>query len=280
MTNPLSKFYRAPALYTGLPSGTTYYSPDQVEFTESGEIAVYPMTLSDELLLKNPDALLNGEAIATVITNCVPSIKKPKDLLSNDIDAIMVALRLASFGDKLDIEAECRNPECKHNNKFEADLKTLLYTAKKLPEQSVVNLKSGLSVFLKPHTYGLSIASFKVEFEAKKAIKALSNITDEDEKVSKFSQSFSKIAELQVDMLIKSIIKIVKEDEGLIVTEQAHIRDFIKNVDTKTIGLISEKLEEINKIGVNNKFMASCEKCGHQWEEIYDFNMTSFFTNS
>ena len=84
MPNPLSKFYRSPALYTSLPSGTSYYSSDQVEFTESGEVAVYPMTLSDEILLKNPDALLNGEAIASVISNCVPGVKKPKDLLSND----------------------------------------------------------------------------------------------------------------------------------------------------------------------------------------------------
>ena len=73
--NPLKKYYRQPKQYIKLPSGYKYYPADSIEVSESGEIAVYPMTAKDELLFKTPDALLNGEATVSVIQSCVPAIK-------------------------------------------------------------------------------------------------------------------------------------------------------------------------------------------------------------
>ena len=61
--NPLSSFYRAPKLYAKLPSLGKYYSEDIIEMPDSGELPVFAMTANDELLMKNPDALLNGEAV-------------------------------------------------------------------------------------------------------------------------------------------------------------------------------------------------------------------------
>ena len=60
--NPLKQYFRAIKMYLKIPSGTSYYSPDVITFTDGGEVGVLPMTGNDELILKNPDALLNGEA--------------------------------------------------------------------------------------------------------------------------------------------------------------------------------------------------------------------------
>jgi len=71
--NPLSGFYRAPKLYTGLPTDGKFYDEGVVEWPETGELAVFPMTAKDEMIMKNPDALLNGEAVAQVFPDSGPS---------------------------------------------------------------------------------------------------------------------------------------------------------------------------------------------------------------
>lgn len=280
--NVLSKFYRVPKLYTVLPTGHERYNPAQVVFNDRHELGVYSMTLNDELLLKNPDALLNGEAVAKVIANCVPGVLKPHELFSADVDALMVAIRIASYGKEMDLNVECTNTECRHKNTVSADLETVLTKMKTIASVSVVNLSNGLSVFLNPATYKLSITEFQSEFEAKKFIKVISKNMDmpEDEKITKLSSAFDKIAKSQIEILVKSITKIVKEDEGLLVTDFDTILGFINNTETENISLISAKLEEINAPAVNKKFTIKCEKCEHIWDEEYDFNMTDFFTNS
>ena len=110
--NPLSAYFRSPKLYTAIPSGGRFYKEGIVEFggESNGELAIYPMTTKDELLLKNPDALLNGEAVASLIHSCVPEVKNARELFSADVDALLIAIRGASGGDDVDIAAEC--PKC------------------------------------------------------------------------------------------------------------------------------------------------------------------------
>ena len=69
-TSILKKYQRQPKLYIDLPSQGKYYSEGSL--TKHEEIEVYSMTASDEIIIKTPDALLNGEATARIIANCVP----------------------------------------------------------------------------------------------------------------------------------------------------------------------------------------------------------------
>jgi hypothetical protein len=71
--NPLSDYFRQPGTYITLPSNGRYYKQPP-KLTESGELAIYPMTAKDELRLKNPDALFNGEAMRGVIKSSCPDI--------------------------------------------------------------------------------------------------------------------------------------------------------------------------------------------------------------
>ena len=64
--NPLAGHFRTPKLYTSLPSGGDYYNLDIID-TSLDEHAVYSMTAKDELIMKNPDALLNGDAVIQVM---------------------------------------------------------------------------------------------------------------------------------------------------------------------------------------------------------------------
>ena len=106
--NPLAKHFRQPAIYLKLPSQGKFYPPDGIELSITGELAVYPMTVKDELTLKTPDALMNGEGMADVIRSCCPGIKDPWTIPSVDLDVIFIAIRLASYGKGMDISATCR----------------------------------------------------------------------------------------------------------------------------------------------------------------------------
>ena len=123
-TNPLSKFYRSAAISVPIPSRGMYYEADTLQLNGDGELAIYPMTAQDELMLQNPDALLSGEAVISVIKSCVPGVKHPKKLLSCDIDVLMIAIRVASYGDTASMDSKC--PKCFHPNTFSLNLDTLL----------------------------------------------------------------------------------------------------------------------------------------------------------
>ena len=70
---------------------------------QSGEVGVYPMTAKDEMLLKTPDALLNGEATVTVIQSCIPAIKNAWAMPSIDCDAALMTIRMATYGNKMTV---------------------------------------------------------------------------------------------------------------------------------------------------------------------------------
>ena len=101
--NPLSKYYRQPQIYISLPSKGRYYPPDVFTPTETGEIPVLPMTAKDEMAFKTPDAMMNGQATVDVIKSCVPNFKDPWKMTNYDTDTVLLAIRIATYGETMDI---------------------------------------------------------------------------------------------------------------------------------------------------------------------------------
>ena len=82
--------------------------------TENGELPVYPMTALDEIAYRTADALFNGSAVADVIKSCMPNILDPWQISSADLDTILVAIRIASYGHEMDFTSKC--PKCEESN--------------------------------------------------------------------------------------------------------------------------------------------------------------------
>lgn len=277
--NPLEGYYRQIKKFVSLPSGTTYYDKDIVGFTDTGEVGVMPMTGKDELMFKNPDALLNGEAISSVITSCCPSVKNAKKLLINDVNALIVAIRYASFGDSFSIDTVC--PACSEKNTYSLDLDYVINNVDKLDESYVVNLDSGLSVFIKPFEYSDFVKASLKGFEQSKITRILQdNSIDDMKKFEIFGKSFNEIANLNYQLIANSIVKIIGDNGNLIVTEKEHISQFILNIDSTTVDAIEAVLKKINDIGIQRDIKAVCQKCKHEWELPIDYNPVNFFTDS
>ena len=101
--NPLASFFRQPKIYVSLPSKGEFYPEGSLVKTHNNEYPVFAMTARDELLFKTPDALMNGVATREVITSCIPNILDPLKIPSLDVDAILSAIRIATYGEEMEV---------------------------------------------------------------------------------------------------------------------------------------------------------------------------------
>lgn len=273
--NPLKQYFRQYKMYLKIPSGVDYYEPGVIEFTDSGEVGILPMTGKDELALKNPDALLNGEALIEVLSSCVPALKKPRALLTNDIDALITAVRFATYNDALETTLNC--PKCKHENSFKLDLQYALDNMQELEREYVINFDTGVSVFLKPYSFPDLMHAMHSQFEQTKLSRAISNESlSEAQRSEVFGKAFKEMAVTKFTLLTAAVVKVVDESNKVNVTNKDHIKEYLQNIDKKSADQISDMVDKINQIGIKKTFTAKCEKCHHEWESEIDFNPVNF----
>ena len=276
--NPLKKYYRNTKLSVKLPSRGEYYTKDDLFLDEDGELPIYPMTAQDEITLQNPDALLTGQAVIDVIKSCVPAIKTPRSLLSCDIDVLMIAIRVASYGEEANMELNCI--ECAAENTYSLNLDTLLNQAETLDEYYEVVLDNNLTIYVKPGSFDAMVRQQKATFANSKIESAVGNpeLTDE-QRMQILSQVFESMSNLNFELIRESISKIVFTDEKgqeQNIENRKHISEWIKNVDKTTISKIEEKILEINKVGISKTIPAVCEACSHSWDARIEFNPVNF----
>lgn len=243
-TNPLRKYFRQPKIYLTLPSKGKYYPAGSLEMPESGELPVYAMTAKDELLIKTPDALLNGEATVEIIKSCIPAIKNPWLMPSIDSDAVLIAIRLATYGEKLDITT--RVPNIGEEREFQVDLRILLDQLSEFNFDPYVEVNDDITVELKPTTYKEFTENSKKTFEEQRIFRLVNDDSiPDDQKLSAFSASFRKLTDITIDLVINSIACIDTPDGK--VTDKAIIKDFFNNTDRNLFNKIIKKLEELKE---------------------------------
>ena len=239
-TNPLKKYYRQVKQFVKLPSGYKFYPQGAIEVPESGEVGVYPMTAKDEMLLKTPDALLNGEATVTVIQSCIPAIKNAWAMPSIDCDAALMTIRMATYGNKMTVPITV--PGTKIQKDLELDLQESL--------AGILNAKynetflyENMEVTTKPLTYKEFTESAIQTFEQQRIQKIIDDTKmNDEEKVKQFQITFKKLTELSVGMVANTISSI--KVDGQVVTDAAQIKEFIDNTSKAFFNAIMAHLEK------------------------------------
>ena len=91
------------------------------------------MTARDEIIFKTPDALMNGQGMVDVIQSCIPEIKDAWQISNYDLDTILIALRIATYGETMDIEFNVPGiPGIKEKVSHSLNLPALLEDIKKV----------------------------------------------------------------------------------------------------------------------------------------------------
>jgi len=279
--NPLAKYYRTAKIYTLLPSMGKFYDDGVVDLPENSEVAVFPMTAKDEMIMKNPDALLNGEAVAQVIKSCVPAVNSPRQLVSNDIDALLIARQGATNGDDLEVTTPC--PNCSEEVGGIASIEAALQSMTVLEEAYSFDTNNGLTFQIKPFSYESTVKAGITNFQSTRSLQSLQNIDDELEQLKAFNSSFMQIAALNFDLICDSVASIRGMDddgEAFVVTNREVIREFLENSENSVGKQIEESIAKVNNIGVNKNILLECESCQHQFEHEIGFDPVNFFTAS
>ena len=277
MTNPLSQYFRQPAIYIKLPSAGTFYPEGTLSMPPNNELPVLPMTAIDEITYRTPDALFNGSAVVNVIQSCVPNIKNAWAIPSTDLDSILIGIRIATYGHDLEINCFC--PKCENEDEYTVDLRNSIDMMK--PTDYQTPFKHGdLELFFQPMSYKMLNQNNQMQFEEQRALQAISTMNDDDAK--KQSQVISTMLQKITDMTIKSLAQSVAaiKTPNSIVTDTKQIEEFLKNTDRKLFGQIRDRVIELKSGSELKPAAVECTKCHHQYEQPFTLDMSSFFDSA
>jgi len=270
--NPLKQYFRRPALYLKLPSGGIGYAPDVIDFPENKELPVYPMTAIDEITSRTPDALYNGVAVVEIIKSCVPSIKKPWEILNIDLDPILVAIRMATNGSLMDIETTCF--ECKESSKYDVNLTALLASFKPGDYNELLE-HDNLQFKFKPLTYKQVNSTGEKQFEVQRLLNSVDSIEDLEQRNKVTSEILQKVNEMSMDLMIETVEYIRTPDST--VFDKDHIREFLMNCDKNIFNVIRDKNIELRKSTELKPLHVTCIHCQHEYDQTFNINIADFF---
>jgi hypothetical protein len=238
--NPLLSIMRQPKIYIRLPSNGRFWPENSINPTMNSEYPVFSMTARDELLLKTPDALLNGQAVVDVIQSCMPNILDAWQTPNIDLDVILIAIRLATYGEKMETEIKLGSETLT----YELDLRTILDQLQNdIKWIDRIDVNKEVIVFVKPLNY-LDVTKTSIQTLETQKIIALANNEQmgDEQKIQAFRESFSKLTEVTVGLVANSVYKI--DSVAGSTDSPAFIQEYMANCDKSVFTAIKDHLDK------------------------------------
>ena len=272
-TNPLKQYFRQPSIYIQLPSGGRFYQEGSLEPTANNEYPVLPMTTLDEITYRTPDALFNGNAVNSVIESCIPNIKHAWGMPAMDIDTVLIAIRIATYGHEMDINTTC--PGCENEDEYGVDLRTVMETIGRPDYTSGIDVGE-LKVFLKPMSYQQINENSMAQFADQKTMAMLQQAGAEDEtRLKEIGDMLKKITMFTTQALAQSIAMV--QTPQVRVVEQEHINEWLANCDRKVFAVIRDQIIKIKKQAEMQPLHIKCTSCGNDYDQQFTLDMSNFF---
>ena len=272
--NPLQQYFRQPKVFITLPSHGVYNKPGT--FTGAIEnMPVFGMTGMDEILMKTPDALLTGESTVKVIQSCCPSIANGWDVSNLDIDAILVAIRIATAGNIMPVTHTCS--KCSTENNYDINVSDFLdhFAQCKFDAKLV---QGNITIKLCPLNYK-QMTDFNLEnFMLQKRLYQTVDMANEDDKNKALSELYQDLARLQNKVFLASVEQIETVDS--VVTEKPFIQEWIENIDKSIFDALKAHIEKNNAIWRIPPTPIKCENCGDESTVQIELDQSSFFGNA
>jgi ribosomal protein S27E len=241
--------------------------------TENRELPVFPMTAIDEITYRTPDALYNGQAVVNVIQSCIPNIRNAWDVPAVDLNAILVAIRIASYGHNMDLTTKC--PSCEHDGEYSADLRSVLDSLTSADFSRALD-HGDLEIHFKPMDYRRQNDTNHLQFEQQKNIQMIqmSDLADDD-KITELNKSLHRITELTIDALKWSIASI--RTPQVLVTEPEFIHEFLTNCDRKLYTEIKNHIINLRESSEIKPLTIKCSECGNEYRQQISLDQAAFF---
>ncbi len=276
--NPLKQFFRQPAIYLRLPSNGEFWAAGSLNLPANNELPVLPMTAIDEINYRTPDALFNGSAVVNVIQSCLPSIINAWETPATDIDSILVAIRIASYGHVFDLESTC--PACKKPADYSFDLRTIIDGLKASNYTAEPLIHGDLTLLLRPMNYKSMTDINNMSFDHQKSMQALNENTamPEQEKLKAIGEAVRKITDISIKALSNSIASI--RTPTAVVTESTFINELLINCDRQLFKVIQDRAVALRTTSSLKPLEIKCAACNHEYTQAFTLDLANFFVNA
>jgi hypothetical protein len=272
-SNPLTKYFRQPAIHLRLPSGGKFYPQNGIDLPPNGEMPIFPMTAVDEITNRTPDALFNGSATPNIIGSCVPGIKDPWSVTAVDLGALLCAIRLASYGHEMSISTTC--PKCNHVHDITVDLRTVLDQIQ-MPDYNLPLVLGDLNFWFAPLTYRQLNEISRIQYEDSKLTQILNNLdTTEEDKMKALGDAFRRITALTISSISQSIATVKTADA--MVTDRAQIEEFLVNAPKQLFEAVRDRVQELRQQTDLKPIGMTCDECKHEYKQDFTLDMSNFF---
>lgn len=272
--NPLSGYIRKPEIFIKLPSEGRWWAPGSIEIPENNELAIYPMTGNDEIMLKNADGLINGSTVVSVIQSCCPSIKNAWETPSVDIEYLFIAIRIASFGNQMDIEKTCEH--CGETGSYTINLSEIIDKYKIGNFDQTEQIGDLVFVF-KPTSYKITNLLAQEIFEQQRVILAANSqdlSLDQKQKIAQ--DSIKKLSKITVERMVE-YIDLIQIPDGEQVINKQYIEEYIRNSNRKTFKLLQEAIDQRANFKSIPEITITCDKCKKLSTSKIEFDPANFF---
>jgi hypothetical protein len=272
-TNPLRQFFRQPSIYIKLPSDGNFWPDGSLEMPQNREIPVFPMNAVDEITYRTPDALFNGQAVVDVIQSCVPCIKNAWHTPAHDLNSLLIAIRIASYGHEMEIESQC--PHCESVSARHLDMREALNRIG-LPDYQATLKKTDVEILFGPMTFENQNSSNIDQFEQQQKIRSIteSDLSEKD-KVQKMGETLRQITLLTMKALCYSIVGI-RTPNGF-VTDKQHILEYLQECDRSMYTDVREHVINLRQQNEIQPMSIECDDCHKTYKQLINLEMSNFF---
>lgn len=275
-SNPLKQFFRQPAIYLRLPSGGKFWPEGSLIMPPNQELPVLPMTAMDEIIYRTPDALFNGSVVVNVIQSCIPNIVNAWHIPNHDLNAILVAIRIASYGSSMDVETVC--PSCGNQDSFVVNLNSVLDSMPPVNFDTIIT-HGDLEFYFQPTSYELTNRVNLFQFEQQKILQQLQQQDQTDEqRMETLTKTLQQVTDLTVKAISYSIAGI-RATQSL-VSEQPYIEEFLKNCDSIVFSKIRDHVIQLREKSDLQPLKMTCSSCSHNFDQTLILDSANFFADA
>lgn len=246
--NPLQQFFRKPKFSITLPSRGKWWPKDALALSDTKTLDILPMTALDDAKFRAGNATLTGNSLFDLIQSCVPGIKNAEAIPTIDLDAILLSIRRASYGNELELSFPVPNTTIIRKIKIPIDkLVADLPDSSKTWDSDLVitnELNEKLTLSVRPLQAKSLLATAKqLAKHGHLARKLMNSELDDSEKIAQLETNITSLSSLNIELNLESI-EMISNSEGWFTKNPVEIANFMRNCDVVYFKALQTHLEE------------------------------------
>jgi len=290
MSNPLvdelQEMGAIPSIELALPTLGAFYPQNNALQSDAdpANMVIGPLSMLDESSINDPMMMVSGRAIVKLIKRIAPKVDNPQELCELDIQAMLIACRMVSYGNELQITQQC--PHCEYENTMQIDLNEHIQNFAPYTEEQIKHFEMetsiGQKVNLKPISYedaiNLTISAIKTNIGADEIDNASNDDILTNEYIEMYRKQFEQALESNVDALVSTIYYVTTKSNQK-VDDRELIKGWLQSLPLIDIKAITKRVTEINTdIQNRSKLDYECQQCHKTASLFVELDPQKLFT--